>query len=304
MATFIRKRDPRYKSHLANQQKATAAKASARSSGQSTPRKQTRSAGTFIEQDWQKTSRSQFDDADLEWAAAENGDDAEEWECVACGKTFRSEAAWDSHERSKKHMQAVERLKREMLEEDEELGLETEDIDGAESDEDNEEDSSGVAEEPTQSLEPESDKIDGISEEQEDIRGLDEEEGEGSVKGGPQTKSRKKKKAKKQSRAPSPEPLTKSARRAQARRAPSPISSVPAEPAKPSQNEHTEEPEVQSAARVESDAAEKFEISKRDKRRAREAVKKAKEDQDNNTPVVRLISLISGQFANSFGAGL
>jgi DnaJ family protein A protein 5 len=60
---------------------------------------------------------------DLEWAAAE-GKDPEEWECVACGKIFRSEAAWDSHERSKKHMKEVERLTREIQEEDEGLDLE------------------------------------------------------------------------------------------------------------------------------------------------------------------------------------
>jgi len=54
---------------------------------------------------------------DLNWAAAE-GDDLEEWECVACRKTFRSEAAWDSHERSKKHMKEVEILKREMQADD------------------------------------------------------------------------------------------------------------------------------------------------------------------------------------------
>jgi DnaJ family protein A protein 5 len=51
---------------------------------------------------------------DLEWAVAEGGDDEQEWECVVCGKAFRSEAAWDSHERSKKHLKEVERLKLEM----------------------------------------------------------------------------------------------------------------------------------------------------------------------------------------------
>jgi DnaJ homolog subfamily A member 5 len=40
-----------------------------------------------------------------------------------CNKTFRSEAAWDSHERSKKHIKEVERLKREMQDEEDELGL-------------------------------------------------------------------------------------------------------------------------------------------------------------------------------------
>ena len=59
---------------------------------------------------------------DLDWAAAE-GNDLEEWECVACRKTFRSEAAWDSHERSKKHMKEVERLKREMQADDQDLDL-------------------------------------------------------------------------------------------------------------------------------------------------------------------------------------
>lgn len=59
----------------------------------------------------------------MEWAAAE-GEDEEEWECVACGKSFRSEAAWDSHERSRKHLKAVETLKREMEQENEELALE------------------------------------------------------------------------------------------------------------------------------------------------------------------------------------
>lgn len=67
---------------------------------------------------------------DLDWAAAE-GDDLEEWECVACRKTFRSEAAWDSHERSKKHMKEVERLKREMQADDQDLDLNSEYEDAA-----------------------------------------------------------------------------------------------------------------------------------------------------------------------------
>ncbi|KAI0688217.1 hypothetical protein BC835DRAFT_1419329 [Cytidiella melzeri] len=127
LAMFVRKRDPRYKSHLAHA--VTAAKASGRATSQQTSKKTTASSSgtstpnTFVEQPWQKAAPSAFDYADIEWAAAENGEAAEEWECVACGKTFRSEAAWNSHERSKKHMQAVERLKREMLEEDETLRL-------------------------------------------------------------------------------------------------------------------------------------------------------------------------------------
>ena len=78
---------------------------------------------TYVEQEWQKVETKSHH-ADLDWAAAE-GDESEEWECVACRKTFRSEAAWDSHERSKKHMKEVEKLRREMEDEDEDLGLDT-----------------------------------------------------------------------------------------------------------------------------------------------------------------------------------
>jgi len=46
---------------------------------------------------------------------------------VVCGKSFWSEAAWDSHERSKKHLKEVERLKKEMFKDDAEFGLTAED---------------------------------------------------------------------------------------------------------------------------------------------------------------------------------
>lgn len=138
LVQFIRKRDPRYKAHLASQQ--------ASNSGTSTPKRAPRpntnlSTGptaVFVEQEWQ---RAHVDAADLEWARAEGAGD-EEWECVACGKSFRSEAAWDSHERSKKHLKAVEALKKEMEMEQDELGLEGVDVEMEEGDED-EDDSGG-----------------------------------------------------------------------------------------------------------------------------------------------------------------
>ncbi|KAF7424333.1 hypothetical protein PC9H_009640 [Pleurotus ostreatus] len=129
LTKFLRKRDPRYKVHLATKSQASTQPAA---SGTSTPKKQATSWADYVEQDWQKINRERHD-ADLDWAAAET-EDPEEWECVACRKLFRSEAAWSSHERSKKHMKEVERLKREMLAEDEELALEeTEQLDELES---------------------------------------------------------------------------------------------------------------------------------------------------------------------------
>jgi len=136
LAKFLRKRDPRYKAHLAQQSSIVSA---ATVSGSSTPRKQPPLDGPiYVEQAWQKLDPYNAHD-DLEWAAAEGGEDAEEWECVVCAKAFRSEAAWNSHERSKKHLREVERLKRQMLDEDVEFGLDGEKEDEALRDEEDNE---------------------------------------------------------------------------------------------------------------------------------------------------------------------
>ena len=56
-----------------------------------------------------------------------DGDDGEEeelaedenpWDCIACGKSFQSQAAWDSHERSKKHRKAFDQFQKEIERED------------------------------------------------------------------------------------------------------------------------------------------------------------------------------------------
>ncbi|KAG6816205.1 hypothetical protein H0H87_007754 [Tephrocybe sp. NHM501043] len=123
LAKFIRKRDPRYKDHLARQFEQSQ---QSQASGSAIPiagiTKRSQATEEYVEQDWQKVDTSKLH-ADLDWAAAE-GEDPEEWECVACRKTFRSEAAWDSHERSKKHLREVELLRQQMMEENEDLDLE------------------------------------------------------------------------------------------------------------------------------------------------------------------------------------
>ena len=115
---FVRKRDPRYKAHLKAQSQPATASSPA---NPQTLRTKTGPATVYIEQEWQKTNVSGVDD--LEWALAEGNDDPEVFECVACGKSFKSEAAWNSHERSKKHIKNVEALRREMEEEAVELDL-------------------------------------------------------------------------------------------------------------------------------------------------------------------------------------
>ncbi|KAI9451065.1 DnaJ-domain-containing protein [Lactarius psammicola] len=123
LVMFVRKRDPRYKPHIARQGQSPTPTPAA---GTTTPKRMAPKS-TFVVQDWQKVTELSDAAADLEWARAEGTED-EVWECIACNKTFRSEAAWNSHERSKKHLRTVEQLKREM--EDEELELELGQADG------------------------------------------------------------------------------------------------------------------------------------------------------------------------------
>jgi DnaJ homolog subfamily A member 5 len=122
---FVRKRDPRYKAFLAHQAQSPGPKAAPTPIPGAVAPKKVAPIGTFVAQDWQKVAEPSDAAADLEWARAEGAED-EEWECIACNKTFRSEAAWNSHERSKKHLRAVEQLKHEM--QNEELDLEQEEI--------------------------------------------------------------------------------------------------------------------------------------------------------------------------------
>ena len=85
------------------------------SSGTSTPvragdaiaaaRKRAEASEAYVEQAWQRVAPDPSYDVDSDDAELEG----EEWECVACDKSFRSEAAWNSHERSRKHLKAVDK---------------------------------------------------------------------------------------------------------------------------------------------------------------------------------------------------
>ncbi|KAG2018154.1 DnaJ protein [Coprinopsis cinerea AmutBmut pab1-1] len=121
LVKFLRKRDPRFKKYEKEQQTLAASQSASTPTSKQTAQLDLEN---YVEQDWQKVDPAfHKSHADLEWGLVEGENDEEEWECVACGKSFRSEAAWNSHERSKKHLREIERLKREMEEDEEELEL-------------------------------------------------------------------------------------------------------------------------------------------------------------------------------------
>lgn len=230
-----------------------------------------------MEQEWQK-AKVKDDAADLEWAAAEGED--EEWECVACGKSFRSEAAWDSHERSKKHLKAVEALKLQMQEEDEEFGLD----DG---------DETGLPEEA--GAPPKSGSDDEVRDTAEPVGGQGgrkevspEDVLEDSVESKPnehdveeeldvqlpEAERQQKSQSKKSSRAPSPDLLPKSQRRARKRdMSVSGSNLVPDLAGEAGLESSTPSP----VPPLEGAESEEHIPSKKEKRRAREAAKKAKD---------------------------
>lgn len=287
LVMFVRKRDPRYKAHTKRQaQSPTATPATA--SGTTTP-KRTAPTTTFVVQDWQKVTEPSDAAADLEWARAEGTDD-EEWECIACNKTFRSEAAWNSHERSKKHIRTVEQLKREML--DEELELELGPADGAFADADAEEADGQITtsaaaaggEEP-QKASPDRRVMPTPDNEEATTEAQDSEHRPG-----------RRRRTQNKSHTPSLEP--------------SPAASVPeasqigaARPSSAHQHQTESDPELprefretlnsgephnNEDAKREGDEAStanstKMELSKREKRRAREAAKKAREGESKSS---------------------
>ena len=285
---FVRKRDPRYKAHTKRQAQSPTP-TSATASGTTTP-KRTAPTTSFVVQDWQKVAEPSDAAADLEWARAEGTDD-EEWECVACNKTFRSEAAWSSHERSKKHIRTVEQLKREM--QDEELELELgpadDDADAEEADGQITASAAAAGDEETQKASPDRRVMPTPYTEEATTEAQDSEHRPG-----------RRRRTQNKSHTPSLEP--------------SPAASVPeasqigaARSSTAHQHQTEGDPELprefretlnlgephydEDATRREGDEASaanstKVELSKREKRRAREAAKKAREGESKSSCAV------------------
>lgn len=151
LASFLKKRDPRFLNSTSSdplrvkQLEKQKLQAQLRDAAQEAARKREENAKTYREQDWQKveTVESESDaseeEAEGEGALASDaeqedgsdpGDQVPDWYCPACEKEFASQGAWDNHERSKKHLKNVEKLKRDMLDEEDELGLSQQDVRG------------------------------------------------------------------------------------------------------------------------------------------------------------------------------
>ncbi|KAH6677535.1 putative DnaJ like protein subfamily C member 21 [Halenospora varia] len=121
LVAFVRKRDPRYIPNSqteADRQKilrdaAAAQAARARAANQS--KFEARVIPEWAQSQEQNTFEEELSESEQS--------DVEHIECVVCGKTFKSEKQFEAHERSKKHIKAIQQIRREMRKENKLLNL-------------------------------------------------------------------------------------------------------------------------------------------------------------------------------------
>lgn len=120
LVAFVRKRDPRYvpNSQTEEDRQKILRDAAAAQAARSRAENQAK-LNSHVVPEWAKSQKLEneggFSDEELS--------EVEHIECVVCGKTFKSEKQYETHERSKKHNKAVQQLKREMRLENEVLNL-------------------------------------------------------------------------------------------------------------------------------------------------------------------------------------
>lgn len=123
LVIFVRKRDPRYVSN--NQSEVERQKilreSAAAQAARSRAANQEKMNATDAVPEW---AQSRGDDAHIsEFSESEDESEVEEIECVVCNKTFKSEKQFEAHEKSKKHLKAVQQLRRQMKKENAKLEL-------------------------------------------------------------------------------------------------------------------------------------------------------------------------------------
>lgn len=134
LVAFVRKRDPRYVPNSqseAERQKALRDSAATQAAkARAANQERLAKSQTFVVPEWAQSRSEDQMEFDDEFASSEEESEVEEFECVVCNKVFKSEKQFEAHERSKKHIKAVQQLKRQMKKEGHDLDLDVEDSTG------------------------------------------------------------------------------------------------------------------------------------------------------------------------------
>ncbi|XXH01154.1 hypothetical protein Hte_007507 [Hypoxylon texense] len=123
LVAFVRKRDPRYVPNTqseAERQKTlrdTAAAQAARSRAAN----QQKLNDPLAVPEWVRSQGGELYEG--EFSETDEESEVEHIECVVCNKIFKSEKQYEAHEKSKKHVKAVQQLRRQMKKENSNLDL-------------------------------------------------------------------------------------------------------------------------------------------------------------------------------------
>ncbi|KAK1984277.1 DnaJ domain-containing protein [Colletotrichum cereale] len=123
LVAFVRKRDPRYlpNTQTAAERQESLRTAAAAQAARSRAANKEKLSKAFVPE-WAQ-ARDEADAGEYFLESEEVDSEVEEIECVVCNKTFKSEKSFEAHERSKKHIKAVQQLRRQMRNEDLDLSL-------------------------------------------------------------------------------------------------------------------------------------------------------------------------------------
>ncbi len=122
LVAFVKKRDHRYKANVkseAERQK-TLRDAAIGQAARQRAVNQAKQAQTETVPEWMRSSEVEDHES-----SDEDADSVKEYfECVVCNKNFKSENQYEAHEKSKKHIRAIQHIKKQMQQEDKSLHFE------------------------------------------------------------------------------------------------------------------------------------------------------------------------------------
>jgi len=129
LIAFVRKRDPRVKNNQkseAERQKALREAAAAQAAKSRAARQaKLQELDQAVIPEWAKSRTVDEHEGGF---SSESEEEEHEYDCIVCDKTFKSEAQFHAHEKSKKHVKLLKQLQKEMRAEGRELDLEQQPI--------------------------------------------------------------------------------------------------------------------------------------------------------------------------------
>ena len=116
LVAFVKRRDHRYKANVKNEaeRQKTLRDAAIAQAARQRAANQAKQAQTEAVPEWMRSSEVEDDESPDDVADSVK----EHFECIVCNKIFKSENQYEAHERSKKHIRAIQLIKKQMQHED------------------------------------------------------------------------------------------------------------------------------------------------------------------------------------------